>query len=138
MNKEFIKAAVAAGVLIEVVSLVISWLTQSFFGYNMLSLPGMRPSSDLIGLLFFAYPFVLSFALAYAFVMLEKSFEGNYIVRGIKFGLLMWIIIAAPSSFLVFVSMNYPPGFIFNSLAGPFIYLPAGGVLMAMMLEKKN
>ena len=87
--KQFILGGIIAGILIEIISYAFSWLTQSITNYNVLELPGMRPITDPISVLYFVYPWVLGFALSFAFPYFQKSFEGTSIVIGLKFGLLM-------------------------------------------------
>ncbi|HEC81166.1 MAG TPA: hypothetical protein ENI42_01900 [Thermoplasmatales archaeon] len=134
--KQVLVGGVVAGVIVEVVGLAFSWLTQVIGQYNMLELAGMRGVDDPIAVLFFVYPWVLGFALSYVYSCFEKALEGDSTAKGWKFGLLMWIVISVPSAFLVFVSMNYPFGFTVNSVISPLIYMPVAGVAVAKIHEK--
>lgn len=131
--KQFILGGIIAGIVIEIISYVFSWLTQTITNYNVMELAGMRPITDPISILFFVYPWVLGFALSFAFLSFQKSFQGTHISIGLKFGLLMWIVISIPSALLVFASMNYPVGFTISSVLGSLIYLLVAGGCLGML-----
>ena len=133
--KQIVVVGIVAGIVIEVISLVVSWLAQSIWQYKVMELAGMRPITDPVAVLFFVYPWVLGFALSYVFSYFEKSFEGNSIAKGWKFGLLLWIVVSVPSAFLVFASMSYPVGFTANSIIGSFIYMIAAGIVIVKIFD---
>jgi hypothetical protein len=134
--KKFLVSGILAGIMIEVLSLIISTATQSIWGYNVLALGGMRAVTDPIMALFFVYPFVLGFAMACVYPNIEKEFKGNYVEKGKNLGWMTWILAGLPSAFLVWSSMNYPIGFTINSLIGSLIYMLAAGVTVAWAYKK--
>jgi hypothetical protein len=131
----FLASGILGGIVILIVSMIVSFAVQAAFGFNMLMLSGMRSISDPIMALFFLHPFVLSFAMTYAYGYIKGSLKGNYMKKGEKFGLIMWIVISIPSAFLVFSSMDYPVGFTVNSIVGPLIYMLAAGIVIAKLIE---
>jgi hypothetical protein len=133
--KQILIGGILAGVVIEVISMAVSWLAQSIWQYNVLELPGMRTVKDPVAILFFVYPWVLGFALVCVYSYFEKALEGNYVAKGWKFGLLMWFVVSISSAFLVFASMDYPIGFTVNSLIGPLIYMPVTGIVIAKIFD---
>ncbi len=133
--KQILIGGILAGLLIEVISMAISWLAQSIWDYDVLKLAGMRTINDPVSILFFIYPWVLGFALVCVYSYFEKALEGNYVAKGCKFGLLMWVVVSISSAFLVFASMDYPIGFTVNSLFGPLIYMLVAGVVIAKIFD---
>jgi len=134
--KQILIGGVLAGILIEVISMAISWLAQSIWDYDVLKLLGMRETAtDPIAILYFVYPWVLGFALVCVYSYFEKALEGNYVAKGWKFGLLMWIVVSISSAFLVFASMDYPVGFTVNSVIGPLIYMLVTGIVIAKIFD---
>ena len=136
--KQILIGGILAGLAIEVISLAFSWLAQSIWNYKVLELPGMRPITDPVCILFFVYPWVLGFGLVFVYSYFEKALEGNYVAKGWKFGLLMWIVVSISSAFLVFSSMDYPVGFTVNSVIGPLIYMLVAGIVVAKIFDLKK
>jgi len=133
--KQILIGGILAGIVIEVISLAFSWLAQSIWQYDVMKLAGMRPITDPIAVLFFVYPWVIGFALVCVYSYFEKALDGNYITKGWKFGLLMWIVVSISSAFLVFASMDYPIGFAVNSVIGPLIYMLVTGIVIAKIFD---
>jgi len=133
--KQILIGGILAGIVIEVISMGFSWLAQSIWNYDVLKLAGMRTINDPVSILFFVYPWVLGFALVCVYSYFEKALEGNYIAKGWKFGLLMWVVVSISSAFLVFASMDYPIGFTVNSIIGPLIYMLVTGVVIAKIFD---
>ena len=133
--KQILIGGILAGIVIEVISLAFSWLAQSIWQYKVLELPGMRTINDPVSILFFVYPWVLGFALVCVYSYFEKALEGNYVAKGWKFGLLMWVVVSISSAFLVFASMDYPIGFTVNSIIGPLIYMLVTGIVIAKIFD---
>jgi len=136
--KQILIAGILAGIVIEVISMAFSWLAQSIWNYDVLKLAGMRTINDPVSILFFVYPWVLGFALVCVYSYFEKALEGNYVTKGWKFGLLMWVVVSISSAFLVFVSMDYPIGFTVNSVIGPLIYMLVTGIVVAKIFDWKK
>jgi len=133
--KQILVGGILAGVVIEVISMAVSWLAQSIWQYDVMKLAGMRSIDDPVCILYFVYPWVIGFALVCVYSYFEKALEGNYVAKGWKFGLLMWIVVSIPSAFLVFASMDYPIGFTVNSVIGPLIYMLVTGIVVAKTFD---
>ena len=129
--KQIIVAGLIVGFIIIVIDIVIGGILQTILPYNIFQFGGMRTIDDPIMMLFFIHPWVLSFTLSFVYSHFGKSLNGNYITKGWKFGLLMWIVIFIPYTFLVFVSMDYPIGFYLNSIIPPFFYMILSGIVIA-------
>ena len=135
-GKKFLISGILAGIVIEILSMIISTVMQALGNYNVLALGGMRNISDPIMALFFVYPFVLGFAMTYVYSKMEKQLKGSYVDKGKSFGLITWILAGLPSAFLVWSSMNYPIGFTISSLIGSLIYMPCAGIVIAWAHKK--
>ena len=133
--KQILIGGVLAGIIIEIVDIIFNSLIQLIWAYNVFELVGMRTIDDPIMILFFVYPWILGFALAYIYSYFGKTLDGNYIAKGWKFGLLMWVVVTIPSAFLVFASMNYPVGFTVNSVIPPFIYMLVSSIVIAKTFD---
>ena len=133
--KQILIGGVLAGIIIEIVNIIFNSLIQLIWAYNVFELGGMRTIDDPIMILFFVYPWILGFALAYIYSYFGKALDGNYIAKGWKFGLLMWVVVTIPSAFLVFASMNYPVAFTVNSVIPPFIYMLVSSIVIAKTFD---
>ena len=122
--KQVLAGGILAGIVIIIISLSFSWVTQTVWDYDMLELEGMRETDDPTMALFFVHPWVLGFALAYVYSYFNRILEGPYSRKGGIFGLLMWLVTGIPTTFIVFSTMNYPIGFAVNNLFVPSIAHP--------------
>lgn len=127
--KKFIISGILAGIVIFVITQVVSYLASLALPFNVLELAGMRSAADPIMPLFFLYPWVLGFAMAYTFGLFEKAMPLKS--KGLRFGLAAWLLAGFPSFWIVFSSMDYPAGFSISSLVGSFIAIIAAGIVIA-------
>ena len=134
-GKRGVLAALAAGIVITVISLVVGMIVQSIWPYDIFTLGGMRAKDDPIMILFFLHPFVLAGAMTIVYAKLSGALSGDITQKGKKFGLLMWAVVSLPSIFLVYSSMNYPLGFHLSGLIGSLIYMPAAGITIAKLMK---
>ncbi len=131
--KQILLGGVISGIVIIIIDMIFSWLTQTIWQYNILELSGMRGVDDPIAILFFVYPWVLGFALCIVYSYIIKNFDGK--LNGLKFGFMMWIAIGFTSAFLVFSSMDYPIGFTVNSFISSLIYIPVAGIVISKIFD---
>jgi hypothetical protein len=132
-TKTVVVSGITAGIVVLVLSMMISAASQALFRYNVLSLAGMRSVSDPVSLLFFLFPFVIALAVAILYDFTKKSFTGTTLRKGIMLGLLGWIVYGIPSAFIVFSSMDYPIGFTVNSVVGSLIYMLGAGITITKL-----
>ena len=132
-TRTIVVSGIVAGIVVLVLSMIISTATQALFNYNVLSLAGMRSVNDPVSLLFFLHPFVLALAMAILYDFTKKSFTGTPMRKGIMLGLLGWIVYGIPSAFIVFSSMDYPIGFTINSVIGSLIYMLGAGITITKL-----
>ena len=133
--KKILIAGILAGIVIEIIALIIGTIVQAIWPFNIFEFGGMRAMNDPIMLLFFLQPWVISFAMAIVYSYVGKATDGNVIWKGKKFGLLVWLVSSVPSVFVVYVSMNYPIGFTINQVVGSFFYMIGAGITVARVME---
>ncbi len=134
-TKKILVSGIVSGFVIAVVFWAFSLAAQSVFSYDAMKLGGMRDANDPVVMLFFLYPWVLSFAMTIAYAKIGEVFQGSAVWKGKKLGLLAWLLAGIPSAFLVYTSMNYPCGFTVNSVVGSLVYMIAGGITIAKLME---
>jgi len=132
-TKTIVVSGIVAGIVILVLSMIVSTATQALFDYNVLTLAGMRPVNDPVSILFFLHPFVVGLAMAILYDFTKKSFTGTAIRKGIVLGLLGWAVYGIPSAFIVFSSMDYPIGFTVNSVIGSLVYMLGAGITITRL-----
>ena len=132
-TKTIVISGIVAGIVILVLSMIVSTATQALFDYNVLTLAGMRSVNDPVSILFFLHPFVVGLAMAILYDFTKKSFTGTAIRKGIVLGLLGWAVYGIPSAFIVFSSMDYPIGFTVNSVIGSLVYMLGAGITITKL-----
>ena len=132
-TKTIVISGIVAGIVILVLSMIVSTATQALFDYNVLTLAGMRSVNDPVSMLFFLHPFVVGLAMAILYDFTKKSFTGTATRKGIVLGLLGWIVYGIPSAFIVFSSMDYPIGFTVNSVIGSLLYMLGAGITITRL-----
>ena len=132
-TKTIVVSGIVAGIVILVLSMIVSTATQALFDYNVLTLAGMRSVNDPVSMLFFLHPFVVGLAMAILYDFTKKSFTGTATRKGIVLGLLGWIVYGIPSAFIVFSSMDYPIGFTVNSVIGSLLYMLGAGITITRL-----
>jgi hypothetical protein len=133
--KGIIVGGIIAGFVIVIIDIIIGRFIQSIWPYDIFELGGMRKIDDPVMLLFFVHPWVLGFSLSFVYSYFGQALNGNYIAKGWKYGLLMWIVIFVPYTFLVFTSMDYPVGFYVNLILPPLVYMLLSGIVISKTFE---
>jgi len=129
--KKILEAGITGGILLFVTMILTGFVANAVVPYNILDIPGMRPATDPVSVLFFFYPFVISFASAILFDFLNPVLMGGIGRRGVIFGILLIILITIPNQFVIYTSMYYPAGFYLSSILNGLIGFPLFGMLCA-------
>ncbi len=128
-------AGLAGGIWIFLASFLLGGIAALISPYNILDLAGMRSVHDPVMILFFPYPFVLSFAAAIVFSLVNPALSGNTVRKGLMFGAILILISTIPSNYVVFSSMDYPAGFYLANILTGVIGLPVLGILFSRIWE---
>jgi hypothetical protein len=130
--KKILIGGITGGILLFVAFLVFSTIANLIDPDYIGKIGDMRAMKDPFMLLFFAYPFVLSFTSAIAFDRVKGALNGSCCGgAGLTFGRVLILLITIPSMFVIFTSMTYPPGFYIENLLFGIIGFPALGMLYA-------
>lgn len=104
---KIIKLGLLAGVILFIVSygglyLSIKYFPTFFVEYNnpLFNSDGSRD------LLFYSHAFVISFSLAWFWERFKSLFIGNFILKGIEFGIIYSLIALLPVMWITFSSMD--------------------------------
>lgn len=133
--KKVVLGGLAAGLAIFLISWAVSMVVQLVLPFDIFALGGMREAEDPLMAFYFAYPWVLGFAMSIAYAKFKDAFKVKGVRRGKAFGLYVWVLAGLPNAFLVFTSMNYPIGFTVNSVLGSLFYMVAAGVVLAKTIR---
>lgn len=105
--KKVLLSGLIAGILLFIISygglfLSIKWFPEFFVDYNnpLFNSDGNRD------VLFYLHAFVVSFALAWFWERFKGLFKGNFILRGLEFGLVYAIIALLPVIWITFSSLD--------------------------------
>lgn len=137
-TRKIIISGLAGGIILLVLQFAFSFIAAIIAPFDVLTLGGMRAVNDPIMALFFAEPFVLAFAGAIAFSVVRGSFPGPARRAGIRFGLMMVLLITIPNTFVIFTSMNYPPGFHIANILFGLVGFPIAGIIFATVWGQKG
>jgi hypothetical protein len=136
--RQIVFAGILGGILLSATSTIFSAAAAALSPYNMFDIPGMRPMTDPIALLFFLSPFIIAFVSAILYDLLDTSLRGGTIRKGVVFGLLLFLLITVPNLFIIYSSMYYPAGFFLSSILNGIIGYPLFGVLCAALWRGKS
>lgn len=129
-------SGIAAGAVLLIMSTIFSMLAAVIAPYDIFDLGGMRAANDPVMALFFLYPFIFALAAAVLFNEIERALEGDKVKRGIRFGLLLFVIFTIPNQFVIFSSMTYPPGFYIGNLLTGLVGFPVLGIVITTLWER--
>lgn len=127
--RNILLAGVLGGLLLLVVMLFSGAVATAILPYTIFDIPGMRPATDPVYVLFFLYPFVLAFAGAVLYDLLSPALSGGRVIKGLVFGLLLFLISTVPGIFVIWSSMYYPAGFYLENTLSGIIGFPLFGIL---------
>jgi hypothetical protein len=132
-GKKILAAGISGGIVLFILLFGMNVIMNATIGYDVSAYGGMRPMDDPVMLLFFAYPFVMAFAAAWFFGNVRNCIAGSGSQKGITFGIMLFLIIAIPSNFAMFTSMNWPVSFYIGNLITAVIGYPLLGILFTRL-----
>jgi hypothetical protein len=129
--KNILIAGSAGGAVLLFLLMIFSTLSTIIAPYDIAKLGGMRAMDDPIMIMFFFYPFVLAFAAAGVFDIVQGSLSGAPFNKGVMYGVLLFVLVTIPSMFVMISSMNYPVGFYIVQVLEGAIGYPVLGIIFA-------
>ena len=133
MKKSFL-TGLLVGLFMLLSSMGISMLLQALFPaleqeYARTAL--FRPWSDPLMFLIFIHPFVVGFALAWAWSKVKETFHGSVGSRGAKFGLSYWIVATIPGMLISYSSFQVSFGMVLAWTISGLISAVIAGLIFA-------
>jgi hypothetical protein len=114
--KNIVIGGISAGTVLFVLLFGLNIIMNLVIPYDITKFNGMRSMNDPVMMLFFVYPFVLAFAAAYVFDIIHPVLPGSGMKKEVLFSTVMLIIVAIPSNFAMFTSMDWPVTFYIGNL----------------------
>ncbi|MEN6610878.1 MAG: hypothetical protein ABFC24_08540 [Methanoregulaceae archaeon] len=131
--KNIVLGGTGGGILLFVLLFGLNSLIGMVVPYDISAFGGMRAMDDPVMLLFFLYPFVVSFAAAVVFDTVRNALQGTTVTKGLLFGGLLLVIMTVPSLFVMITTMDWPLVFYAASIVQEGIGYPVMGVLFAFL-----
>src|SRR3989344_6865345 len=104
-----LKRGLIAGLANLVVMLVMMWLIGIAFPSVMQEYKNtsiFRPFDDPLMMIYFAYPFILGFALLYLWNILQKNLSGDAFTKALQFTKIIFIVATIPGMFISYTSFQ--------------------------------
>jgi hypothetical protein len=130
-GKNIAVAGLAGGTLLFVLLFGLNMIMNQLIAYDISKFNGMHPMDDPFMMLFFVYPFVLALAAAYVYDAVHPALQGSGMQKGISFGAILLVIVAIPSNFAMYTSMDWPVTFYIGNLIWAVIGFFLTGIIFA-------
>lgn len=131
MNK-YISSALAAGITLLIFSFMALFATINFLPeYSSYFYTDVFWPSGVRAIMFYAHPFILSFALAWFWHRFKDQLSGPPPIRGLELGLIYLFIAIVPMMWMTFSSMDLNPSKIFSWSIYGFMQASIAGYVMA-------
>ena len=136
------KKIVVSGLVVGTVNLILGMLLSQVYNFifPLLSVEytnsGLfRPWSDPLMSLFFLYPFILGFVLAWVWQVVKKLISGKTLFeKACKFALVYWVIAGLPGMFITYSTFQVSFTMVLTwSLSGLLEAIVAGWILAKML-----
>lgn len=133
--KNIIKAAAIAGVILFVASYGGLYLAIQFMPYLFVKyINPMFTSDNGRDILFYSHAFVVSLALSWFWDRFKVLFKGNFVVRGLEFGLVYSVVALVPVMWITFSSLDVT----FIMVLSWFVYGLCQAVVAGVVFAKVN
>ncbi len=98
------------GIAMAVVNMLLNPVLSAVFPVlkNAYMADVFRPWDDPIMMLFFLYPIILGFGLAWIWDKVKQLFTGSVLKKGINFGTIYFLVLVLPTFLINFSSFNLP------------------------------
>ena len=129
-----IKKGLLAGLIILFLGISFNFLLELFIPAlaNEYKNPNlMRPWTDPLMMIFFAYPFVLGLVSAYFWNLIEKNFIGGTMKKAFQFAKSYFIIATIPGMFISYTTFQISLLMVFSWTVLGFLEVFLAGVIFA-------
>ncbi|HEX3000805.1 MAG TPA: hypothetical protein VHN82_00300 [Methanoregula sp.] len=130
-TKNFFIAGITGGIVLSLLMVVSGFLVNLLIPTDLSQYGGMRSMNDPVMTLFYLYPFVIAFATAFLFDIVNGILEGTLVRKGLRFGGLLIAIMTIPSLYVMYTSMTWPMDFYISTAIWEIVSFPLVGILYA-------
>jgi hypothetical protein len=134
--KKFIVSWATGSLLLYFTLFLVSAITMMVAPFNIFDVGGMRSATDPVMMLYYLYPVVLALITTFVFSLIRGSLKGSCIEKGVVFGMILFLLLTVVSGFIIFTSMQYPPGFYLDMILNGLISYPLLGILYVVIWER--
>ena len=135
MLRKIIFPGLVAGSVLLVMSIIGLYVTIWLF--PSLAVLYFDPAFDTQSeraILYFMHPFVAGLALSWFWDRSKALFKGSFLVRGIEFGLLYWLVSVVPMMWLIYSAIAVP----IQLVASWLLFGLIQAIVAGLVLEKMN
>jgi hypothetical protein len=133
--KKFGLSWATGSVRLYITLFLVSAITMMIAPFNIFDVGGMRSATDPVMMLYYLYPLVLALITTFVFSLIKGSLQGSYVEKGLVFGMILFLLLTVVSGFIIFTSMQYPPGFYIDMILNGLISYPLLGILYVIIWE---
>jgi hypothetical protein len=134
MKKIFISGSIT-GVVLVIFSIVALYATVWLMPNVALEYYDSAFRSNGTGaILYYLHPFILALALAWFWDRFKGVFTGNFVMRGIEFGLVYLIVATLPAMWIIYSAMSVTLTIVLTWFAYGFIQ----AVIAGLIFERLN
>jgi hypothetical protein len=127
--KNILISGITGGIVLLVVTYVADVLSQVLAPYSIFDLGGMRAMNDPLMTLYFLYPFIFAFIAAIIWSWIRNSITGTILHRAGTYGVILFLLVIIPNTWVIVTTMTYPIGFHFSNILCGIIAYPLIGYL---------
>lgn len=132
--KKILIGGILAGLVILVIGLIFGSLTANM--YRMSPQIMWKPMGQNFFVQVIIYDLIVGIILAYVYSILKNSVPGSGIVKGLIFGLLVWLVGSVPGLGITYLTMNIRNKLIFTWLVNNLINYCLAGAVIQQIDEK--
>ena len=137
-GKKIVISWIAGAILLFVTMVIFSFVSTWIAPYSIYAIGGMRPATDPVMMLYFAYPFVFSLTAVCAYSLIRTALPGGYIRKGLIFGGILVLLVLVNNAFVIFSSMLYPAGFFIELILNGLVSYPLLGIVFSKIWEMQQ
>jgi hypothetical protein len=127
--KNTVTGGISTGLVLLILMMVSGFLVNLVLPADISQYGGMRAMNNPIMALFYLYPFVVAFAAATVFDIVNSCLDGTQAGKGLMFGAMLICIMTIPSLYVMYTSMTWPVYFYVSTGIWEITSFPLMGIL---------
>ena len=125
------KAGLAGGIIMFILMVISGFLVNLVMPSDLSQYGGMRPMNDPVMNFFYLYPFIVAFATAFVFDIVQDCLKGSAVQKGLTYAGILFAVMTVPSLYVMYTSMTWPLDFYLSTAIWEIVSFPLIGVLFA-------